>query len=65
MGRVACGSLKQGDPVVIMPKNLAGEATTIEIFHSDRKEVIAGDLVGNALPKILWADLTLPIKGLR
>jgi len=29
-----------------MPSGLEGTATSIEVFHSDRKEVLAGDLIG-------------------
>lgn len=47
VGRVACGVLKKGDTVVVMPNNLQGTTNSIEIYHSDRSEVMAGNFILN------------------
>jgi len=57
VGRIACGQLKQGQAVVIMPRGIQGEATSIEIFHNDRKEVIAGDLIGFRVKNASVSDI--------
>jgi elongation factor 1-alpha len=45
IGRVACGVLKKGETVVVMPNNLQGVTNSIEIYHSDRKEAMAGKII--------------------
>jgi len=46
VGKVISGTLKKGQKICIGPNNLKSEVGSIEIFHTDRKDVIAGDMIG-------------------
>jgi elongation factor 1-alpha len=59
IGRVACGVLKKGDTVSIMPNNLQGTTNSIEIYHSNRGEVMAGknsQFFLNFSPQIIFSS---------
>eukprot|EP01125_Pyxidicula_operculata_P007847 TRINITY_DN2653_c0_g9_i1.p1 TRINITY_DN2653_c0_g9~~TRINITY_DN2653_c0_g9_i1.p1 ORF type:complete len:1829 (+),score=506.01 TRINITY_DN2653_c0_g9_i1:339-5489(+) len=52
VGRVASGTLKNHQKLVLMPGNIQTEVKTIEIHHASRSTVIPGDLVGVALANV-------------
>jgi len=57
VGRIACGTLKRGQHITVMPPGHPSEASSIEIFHSDRQEAIAGDLIGFKLKNVSVSDV--------
>jgi len=57
IGRVASGTLKKGQMISVMPNDLKTEATSVEIFHTDRTNVQCGDLVGIRLKNIAVKDV--------
>ncbi|KAL6057492.1 Eukaryotic peptide chain release factor GTP-binding subunit [Balamuthia mandrillaris] len=46
IGRVASGVLRQNDTLMLMPEGLTAQTTSIQIHHTDRAEVLPGDLIG-------------------
>lgn len=46
VGRVISGQLQRGDKFVINPGGIQAEATTMEIYHTEKKLVSCGEIVG-------------------
>jgi len=57
VGRVATGTLSRGEKVKLMPGNLEGQITSIEIHHTDREKVLPGDLVGFRVKNATVSDV--------
>jgi translation elongation factor TU len=49
LGRIAAGKVKPGERVTIMPGELEGEVSSIEVFGQDKREAVAGESVGLVL----------------
>eukprot|EP01114_Cavostelium_apophysatum_P012208 TRINITY_DN270_c0_g1_i4.p1 TRINITY_DN270_c0_g1~~TRINITY_DN270_c0_g1_i4.p1 ORF type:complete len:1841 (+),score=636.84 TRINITY_DN270_c0_g1_i4:878-6400(+) len=58
VGRIASGQLRRGQGVLIMPGGVSEDVPSIEIFHSDRKDARAGDMIGFKIRNVAVSALS-------